>query len=38
MLDVGVRLLREGEAPAEPLLGVDDVPGSRLSGSFAPVL
>ena len=34
-LDLGVRLLREGEAPAEPRLRVDLSPGSRLSRSFA---
>ena len=35
MLDFGVRLPREGEAPAEPLTGFDASPGSRLSRSFA---
>ncbi len=35
MFDVGVRLRREGEAPAEPLTRVDVPPGSRLSRSFA---
>ena len=34
-LDFGVRFHREGEAPAEPLTGVDASPGSRLSRSFA---
>ena len=34
-LDFGVRLFREGEAPAEPFSRVDASPGSRLSRSFA---
>ena len=34
-LNWGFRLPREGEAPAEPLTGIDVSPGSRLSRSFA---